>query len=237
MKRAVQSTIAASMLMCVSAAHANLIRNGSFEEGTFGDGSVRQIKPGDSALPGWTVNDNPIAWYTIGYEPNPLKPIGVSPHSGNLAVNLCDGSVRTCDGSVRVGSVSQTIATLPFREYQLSYWVGNYSGNGGSAAVLTTITDGTSNTIFAATTIVPATDSSSTWEHFVFNFLSDGTSNTIHFGETPDPTSPPRIGPTYVGLDDVTVVAVPEPSTWALALLGFAGLGMVGLRRSRLATA
>ena len=59
--------------------------------------AFEQISPGDTALPGWTVNDNPIAWYTTGYEPNPLKPIGVGPHSGNLAVNMCDGSV-----SVRV---------------------------------------------------------------------------------------------------------------------------------------
>jgi Protein of unknown function (DUF642) len=210
---------------------ANLIRNGGFEDEAFGDGSVRVISPGGNDLPGWTVHENPIDWYTTGYEPSPLIPIGVGPHSGSFAVNLCDGSVRTCDGSVRVGSVSQTIATLPFREYQLSYWVGNYSGNGGPARVLTTITDGTSNTIFEATTAAPATDAPSTWEHFVFNFLTDGTSNTITFGETTDPTHPPLIAPTYVGLDDVTVVAVPESSTWALALLGLAGLGMVGIRR------
>jgi hypothetical protein len=32
-----------------------------------------------------------------------------------------------------------------------------------------------------------------------------------------------------------TVSSVPEPSTWALALIGFAGVGYAGYRRSRLA--
>jgi hypothetical protein len=31
--------------------------------------------------------------------------------------------------------------------------------------------------------------------------------------------------------------AVPEPSTWAMMLLGFAGLGFAGYRRSRKASA
>jgi len=102
MKRAVQSILTAAFLASASSAQANLIRNGGFEEGTFGDGSVREVSRGDTALPGWTVNDNPLAWYTTGYVPNPLNPIGVGPHSGGLAINLCDGSVAVlCDGSVQ----------------------------------------------------------------------------------------------------------------------------------------
>ena len=79
--------------------------------------------------------------------------------------------------------------------------------------------------------MAPATDLNSTWQEFTFSYISrpDGTSNTIIFSEIG--------GGAYAGLDDVTVVAVPEPSTWALALLGFAGLGMAGVRRARLTAA
>jgi PEP-CTERM motif len=35
------------------------------------------------------------------------------------------------------------------------------------------------------------------------------------------------------GLADKNVTAVPEPSTWAMMLLGFAGLGYVGYRRAK----
>jgi PEP-CTERM motif len=32
---------------------------------------------------------------------------------------------------------------------------------------------------------------------------------------------------------NVTTLAVPEPSTWAMMLLGFAGLGYAGYRRTK----
>ena len=40
-------------------------------------------------------------------------------------------------------------------------------------------------------------------------------------------------GPGHIYFDDVSVSAVPEPSTWAMLLLGFAGIGFMAYRRSR----
>ena len=227
MRHVVQFVIAACVLASASPAAAQII-NGSFEDGTFGDGSVREVSRGDTALSGWTVNDNPIAWYTNGYEPNSLTPTGVGPHSGNLAVNLCDGSVANqCDGSVRPVSISQTFTVLPFIEQQVSFWVGNYRGNGGAVSIGVTIQDGTSNTILLGeTATAPATDLDSAWEEFTYSFIPTGRSNIISFSEIG--------GGYYAGLDDIGVAAVPEPSTWALALLGFAGLSILGIRRRRL---
>jgi hypothetical protein len=223
MRHAVQSVIAACLSASVSPAAAQII-NGGFEEGAFGDGSVREVPRNDSTtLPGWTVNDNPVAWYTNGYEPpNALKQIGVATHTGNLAMNLGDGSVR-------VVSISQRFTVLPFIEQQVSFWVGNYSANGGDVSIRVTVQDGTSNTLLLAEAKAPATDLDSTWQQFTYSFIPDGSSNTISFSELG--------GAAYAGLDDVTVIAVPEPSTWALALLGFAGLGMLGVRRKRVTPA
>jgi Protein of unknown function (DUF642) len=234
MKDGVKAIFVAFAIGSAGPAAAGVVANGGFEDGSLppvGDGSVRQISPGDTSISGWTVNarpDSPIAWYTNGYEPpNNLQQIAVGAHNGNLAVNLGDGSVRFV-------SVSQTIDLLPFQEYQVSYWVGNYSANGGPAAVDVEIRDGTSNTIILSETgTARATTEPSTWERFAFNFIADGTSNTITLAEAIDPYYTGGVGPTYTGLDDVSVIAVPELSTWALALVGFAGLGAVGLRGAR----
>ena len=42
--------------------------------------------------------------------------------------------------------------------------------------------------------------------------------------------------PPFALIDSVALNAVPEPSTWAMMLLGFAGLGYAGFRRRRTAT-
>jgi hypothetical protein len=40
-------------------------------------------------------------------------------------------------------------------------------------------------------------------------------------------------GSFYQGLTEIGVAAVPEPSTWAMIILGFAGVGAMAYRRSR----
>jgi hypothetical protein len=198
-------------------AAADLIANGGFEQGTFTGGIslAQQIQPGDSTLPNWTVSNAPVTWYTSGWNNNPQQ-IPLNPRTGSFGVNLADGSVNT----VRV---SETINLLPFQQYQLSFWVGNYSANNSPAGLNVNITDGTSNTILLSEALAPATNGSSSWTRFAFNFFADGTSNTISFSEIN--------GPSYIGLDDVSVTAVPEPTTWAMMILGFAGIGFMAYRR------
>jgi hypothetical protein len=199
-------------------AAADLVANGGFEQGTFNGGNslAQQLKPGDSALSNWTIRNAPATWYANGWNNNPQQ-IPLSPRTGNFGLNLADGSVRFV-------TASQTFNLLPFQQYQLSFWVGNYSANNGPAGVNVNITDGTSNTILLSeTALTPIANESSTWTRFAFNFIADGTSNTISFSE--------RNGPSYIGLDDVSIAAVPEPATWAMMILGFAGMGVMAYRR------
>jgi hypothetical protein len=220
MKTSVKSVLAACVVASASPAAADLVANGGFEQGYPG-GSSQQVDGVHTFLSGWTVSDNTLTWYENGFN---LNQIAITAHSGDLAVNLAD--VQS-DGSVRFVTVSQTINTLPFQEYQVSYWVGNYSANAGPATVSVTVRDGTSNTIILPEQpgTAPPTNQASTWQRFSFAFIADGTSNTIFLTGAD--------GPSYVGLDDVSVAAVPEPSTWVLALVGFAGLGLAGLGRAR----
>ena len=198
----------------------------------FGDGSVRQISPGDSTtLPGWTVSGDSLAWYKDGFT---LEGNSLSPHEGNLALNLCDGSVRTCDGSVRV--VSEAIPTVPGQQYQVSYLgrelqrqrrtrrgLGGDQGRNQQYAHPVRDGDGAPHgpALDLATLLVQLHRRRNLEHH--------------HLRGCRRPLLQGRGGPTYTGLDDVSIAAVPEASTWALMLLGFAGLGALGLRRGRFA--
>jgi hypothetical protein len=205
------------------ASAATLVANGSFEQGTFtgGPAGSQLVQPGDTAISNWTVSGAPATWYQDG---NNLNQIALTPHTGSFGLNLGDGSVRFV-------TVSQTISLLPFQEYRLSYWVGNYSANNGPVSVIADVRDGTSNTIiFSETVTAPATNQPGTWQQYTFDFIPDGTSNTISFTEGAN-------GPSYVGLDDVSVTATPIPSALPLFATGIGALGLLGWRRRRKATA
>jgi hypothetical protein len=64
-----------------------------------------------------------------------------------------------------------------------------------------------------------------TWEHFSFTFTGIG-SDTLKISAINSPA--------FYYVDDVSVNAVggvPEPSTWAMLILGFAGIGFMAYRR------
>jgi hypothetical protein len=58
--------------------------------------------------------------------------------------------------------------------------------------------------------------------------IGPGVAGTTGLGPPPD-----SIG----GIESFTLTAVPEPSTWAMMLLGFAGLGLASYRGKRTARA
>ena len=59
-----RATLSCVLLGAASIAQANLVTNGSFEEGSWMNtsGGWMQLNPGDSSMTGWTVVDQYIAW-------------------------------------------------------------------------------------------------------------------------------------------------------------------------------
>jgi hypothetical protein len=60
---------------------------------------------------------------------------------------------------------------------------------------------------------------------------NDGTIPSMNFLGNPDPACNDCYGPHVVAT--LQVNAVPEPSTWAMMILGFAGIGFMAYRRKQ----
>jgi hypothetical protein len=63
-----------------------------------------------------------------------------------------------------------------------------------------------------------------------FDFTANATSEALSFLAV---GSPAANLPPFALLDGVSLTAVPEPSTWAMMLAGFGGLGFAAFRRRR----
>ena len=67
--------------------------------------------------------------------------------------------------------------------------------------------------------------------------LYDLSGDQLYTGGEGDPTFTPGVytlaNSLSESIDFVTLTAVPEPATWAMLLMGFAGLGWAGYRRAK----
>jgi len=122
-------------------------------------------------------------------------------HSGSFTAGL---------GSTPATDLSQTLATVAGQTYELSYWLQVRTSTPPNDEFIATIGD---QTLFSGTNLPETNDY--TEYSYVFVALSDSTTLTF---TSYDP-------PSYFYLDDVSVTAVPEPSTCA----AFAGLAVLGL--------
>lgn len=191
--------------------HANLLQNGSFEIGNFvpnaDDAMLLPVSATD--MTGWTVVANSLAW--IG----PSNPFGLSASDGSYFLDLSG-----YHDNAPYGGVEQTIPTIIGDQYQLSLDLGSSTTyNTGPVSVL--VTAGSASTTFTSTPTV-----NNGWDLFIFDFIATSSSTTISLiGQA-------SINESYIGLDNVSVVPIPEPGTFAL----FAGSGLlalVGWRRFR----
>ena len=162
--------------------------------------------------------------------------------NANFTGNSPDGGAfMALDGDPNfTGPLEQTINGLTIgRTYELSYWAGgeladrtNFqtvqpTGSFGSSTFATPVyTNANQSPPNPANT----PGSFSGWMLETFYFTATQTSETLSFlaNGTPAANLPP-----FALLDGVSVTDVPEPSTWAMMLVGFAGLGYAAYRRRR----
>jgi hypothetical protein len=189
-------------------AQANLVTNGSFEDitGFVPDYRDTMILYGGSAtIPGWTVTGNQIGW--IG----PTNPFGLTAAQGSYFLDLTGDA----QGSP-FGGVQQTINTVSGQSYVLSFELGSSTTYGTPDAI--TASAGLTSAIFTSTLSSP-----NAWELGTMVFTASGSTTLISLAGSE--------GSNYIGLDTVSVTAVPIPAAGWLLGSGLMGLGLLRFRR------
>jgi hypothetical protein len=210
---AILATLVTATLASQNAQASELIINGGFEAS-----SNNFTTP-----PGWT---------NVGHEDGVLQYAtaapNITPYQGLNFYSL-DGAG---DNGVFIAGdgITQSVATVIGANYQLNFGLSGENGPGGITTLAVTIGSQTTdftitsdnssffNKPFALTTINYVATSADTAISFIETASNDGGNNDALID-----------GVSFQG-PSVTS-AVPEPSTWAMLILGFAGIGFMAYRR------
>jgi len=204
---------AATLLSTV--AGANLLVNGSFEDGNFvNPGNATMSLPvGSAAISGWTTVGDTLAWIGTG------NPWGLTANDGARFLDLTDLAP-----GAPFGGVVQAVATSPGASYLLSFDLGS-STFWGRPDAITASAAGTS-----ATFTSPTTGTNNDWQRVSMAFTATSTTTNLQLLGS---AAFNYIGLDNVSLDLVSTAPIPEPETWALMLGGVAALGAWTRRRAQ----
>lgn len=200
-------SLACAMILATTT-KANLLINGNFEEGP--GGYFSNVPVGSTIITGWVVTRG-----TIDYDPGWQCPDGTT-----ASLDL-DGSAGSPDTA---GGIEQTFATVSNQQYIVTFAMAANPDNNPNNHPETMVVQAagqSGNFSFSAT---GHSDTNMGWVYDDLAFTASGPSTTLEFYST-DQTNE-YYGPT---LADVSVVAVPEPMTFAL--VAFALLGLFATKR------
>ncbi len=209
---------ALGVLVAALPAHANLISNGGFEavSGPYSGDNCRQLTPADATLTGWTPVGNEIAVCTT---PNQYL------ITASEGLNFLD--IAGYQNTLSKG-VSQTITGLVVGQqyaFTADLGVSNVascvpgSTCGGPISVLVTI--GSASQTLSHDSSAPGVQ----WATHGFTFVADSASVVLTAVGSSLPT-----GGAFIGLDNLTLVAIPEPTLASLAAIAFGALGVARKR-------
>lgn len=202
-----------------TAAHANLLLNGGFEDPPLL--SVYAEYDHGQSIGGWLVFGSGFpssAQLTLRADYQEYAgTLSFSPHGGLVSLDM------TGSGNLGANGVTQTIATTAGASMALSFWVGNQDAAFGGyslASAVEVFVDSVSVGVFSN---ADNSNADVNWKQFEVGFVAATPSTTIAFvNATPS-------GDNMAGLDDVVLTAIPEPTT--ALLLGLALAGLIPLHR------
>ncbi len=196
-----------------SAAQANLLVNGSFEDGPSPGTTFVNLTGGSTVVTGWTVTGS-----TIDY----VGGLWVA-SDGSRSIDL-DGSVGS---PYTHGGVAQTFATTPGARYEVRFDLASNPYNLPTLKPMRVAAAGQSQDFSFDFSGHSVTDMG--WLAQTWTFSAVATTTTLEFSSL---TQAPHVG-WGAALDHVSVTTVPEPSAALMLALGLGLLGPVALRRHR----
>ncbi|MCW2395846.1 MULTISPECIES: choice-of-anchor C family PEP-CTERM protein [unclassified Sphingobium] len=200
----------AAMLALPSAAQAATFINGDFETGNDPGTYFLRLGTDSTALTGWTITSGNVELIGGYWQSG----------SGSRSIDL-NGSAQ--------GAIAQTFDTIEGMTYNVDFLMAGNPEGGPAVKTLEVAATGNDGQLFS----FDNTGFSKTnmgWTNYTYTFTASGNLTTLSFASM---TDSPWTGP---ALDGVTVTAmsavpVPEPTTWALMLGGFALIGSTLRRR------
>jgi PEP-CTERM motif len=230
--------------LCAAApalAGVELVTNGGFES----NGGNGQIGFNTGATD-WSLPSGNTG-YDFLFAPGTADTTGADGQYGNLtlygpgngvanglpATSPAGGYFLGADADFQQAALSQTISGLVVGEsYTVGFWWAGAQQTGftGPTQEKWEVSLG-SQTQSTTLAVIPQAGFTG-WMYQTFTFTATGTSEALSFLANGSPGEPP-----FALLDGVTMTAVPEPSTWAMMLIGFGGLGFAAYRRRRGAVA
>ena len=186
----------------------NLIVNGSFENASLSAQSGWTLRAGSTDIDAWTVFGGNVIWGGAGV-----------PYPGVAS----DGTSFVDLSSSFGAGVKQDVRTLAGTAYRVSFELGQPGYTPDAAVLFVQTGAGSASGKFS----VGNHTSAQHYERFALDFIATGSKTTLWFSSG---------GGQAVDLDNVvltTLSAVPEPSTWALAIAGLVLIGSKLIRRSR----
>jgi len=198
-------------------AEANLIVNGSFEDPTVPVGGFINFGGGSTAITGWTV---------VGVDSSVVN--GTFTQSG-IVFQAQDGNQWSDLAGVTSNSmtsgVMQGIATMIGQAYEVSFYVGSATDNYFFFPGTVDLSiDGGARVSYTNPT-APA--NMLDWKLFTVQFTATSTTTNLTFFNGSAANN-------FLGaIDNVSLTAVPEPTSVAFLVMGAAGLAICTARRRR----
>jgi len=212
------AAMACALFACTPAHGVNLIVDGGFEGQPAGAGGYAHHAAGTSFDGGaWFVLGVDILTIDTAYSVGDAPPLVFAAHGGRTSLDLTGtGNSSPADG------IFQDVATQAGQLYTLGFYVGRAMSSGSvggdypsTATVRLSIDGGPVIDFVNSDTIL----SGIAWKPFRYSFLATSGKTRVTFTN--------GTGNDYLGLDDVSLSAAPEPNVWLFSILGF---GLIGAR-------